>query len=307
MQEHNYLKKAISINIANLTKCIADQETFNSTLSSHINIIHTRLSHLTLQFSQARMSQNNCDDNDYVELTCPEFDPALDEPVEAASHATQNKEETGNTGGFTNQNSTRPKSQPKSIPTNKPESTDIPPDLPPLEDATPEEDPDDDWSPEYDSWPETTLRSNHLEAIPEIQEDSKEEDWENRQFQDSEADYVANNVTRRDYSQAFLKQPVTFLQGHEENTSPTIQYSIPDTDYDPSPRCTPLPANRHLHTNARYLPPTPSGADIHAWETGLYGRGRAWRIEIHKNRLFGEKTRSKEARIVRKRWKNLRA
>ena len=63
------------------------------------------------------MSQNNCNDNDYIELTCPEFDPALDKPAEAASHATQNREEVHDTGGFTDQNSTRPKSQPQQIPT----------------------------------------------------------------------------------------------------------------------------------------------------------------------------------------------
>ena len=126
------------------------------------------------------MSQNNSNDNDYVELTCPEFDPALDEIPETASHATQNEEDTGNTGGFLDQNSTRPKSQPQSISTDIPKSSELPADLPPLEDATPEEDPDDNWMPEYDSWLETTGRSNHLEAIPELQEDSEpEEDWEN--------------------------------------------------------------------------------------------------------------------------------
>ena len=50
-EEYNYLKKATSLNIANLTKRIADQETFNSTLASHINTIHIRLSELTLQLS----------------------------------------------------------------------------------------------------------------------------------------------------------------------------------------------------------------------------------------------------------------
>ena len=142
--------------------------------------------------------------------------------------------------------------------------------------------------------------------IPEIPENSDEEDWENKQFQDSEADHLTKHTIRRDYSHTFLKQPVPIPQGHQENTSPTIQYSIPDPDYDLPPTREPIPISRQSHTDTRYLPPTPSGTDIRTWETGLYGRGRARRIEIHKNRLFGEKTRSKEARIARKRCKNLR-
>ena len=111
--------------------------------------------------------------------------------------------------------------------------------------------------------------------IPELQENSEEEDWENGQFQDSEADYATDNALRRDYSQAFLKQPAPLPRGHQLNTEPTIQYSLPDSDYDPPPRHTPAHSNNNLYTSARYLPPPPSSADIHAWETGPYGRGRA--------------------------------
>ena len=115
-QEFSYLKKATSLNVENLAKHISDQETFNSTLCSQINIIHTRLSQLTLHLGQTSMSQNNSNDNDYVELTCPDFDPALDKPTEeAASHASQNQEQSDNTGGFIQQNSTGLEFQPHPI------------------------------------------------------------------------------------------------------------------------------------------------------------------------------------------------
>ena len=145
------------------------------------------------------MSQNNSN-NDYVELTCPDFDPAIDEHLEAASHANTSQESTDNTGGFNYQDSTGLEHQPRSISPGTPET---PADLPPLEEHTPEEESDYNWSPEYDNWHETTSRS--LEDIPELLDDSEqEEDWENGQFLDSEPDHTSNNILRRDYSEAFL-------------------------------------------------------------------------------------------------------
>ena len=201
-------------------------------------------------------------------------------------HANTGQEGTANTGGFDDQDPTRLEDQPRSISPGIPET---PADLPPLEDHTPEEESYHNWSPEYDNWHQPASRS--LEDIPEQIEDSEqEEDWDNGGFLDSEVDHTTNNTLRRDYSESFLKEPTSLPRGHEYNTVPTIQYSLPDSDYDPPPRYTPRQHNDNLYTGARYLPPTPSGADICAWETGLYGRGRAQRIELHKNRPFGEKT-----------------
>ena len=101
------------------------------------------------------MSQNNSNNN-YVELTCPDFDPALDEPIEAASHANTSQESTANTGSFDDQDSTGLEYQPRSISLGIPET---PADLPSLQDHTPEEESDYNWSPEYDNWHKTTSRS----------------------------------------------------------------------------------------------------------------------------------------------------
>ena len=49
-----------------------------------------------------------------------------------------------------------------------------------------------------------------------------------------------------------------------------------------------------------YLPPPSSNEDIHTW----YGRGRARCLELHGHRLYGEKTRSLESQLDRKRKKN---
>ena len=51
-----------------------------------------------------------------------------------------------------------------------------------------------------------------------------------------------------------------------------------------------------------YLPPPPCIEDLHTW----YGRGcgRARHLELHSHRLYGEKTRSLESRLVRKHKKD---
>ena len=51
-----------------------------------------------------------------------------------------------------------------------------------------------------------------------------------------------------------------------------------------------------------YLPPPPSMEDQHTWYG--CGHGRAKHLELHSHRLYGEKTRSLESRIARKRKKN---
>ena len=120
-QEFNYLKKATSLNVQDLNKHITAQETFNSTLSSHINIIHTRLAQLALQVTQGHMSQENSS-NDYVELTCPDFDPALDGPIAVALHADTSQKGTTNTGGFENEDTNRIEDQPRPVSPRIPET-----------------------------------------------------------------------------------------------------------------------------------------------------------------------------------------
>lgn len=295
-QEFQYLKQATSLNIQNITQRLAAQETYLSTLTSHISVLYARTSQLNSLITQGHMSSNDID-TDYVELSCPDFDPDLDPIQEATSHAQPTEEEgTTPTGGFDTENTNRPNHQPDQVQRDIPTNTSF------SQEDNIQQGPDQRPISQGNDQP-TSLE----DQIPPLIDDSEvEEDWENGQFLDAEADHTLRETIRNDYSASFLKESPALPEGHYHSATPQTIYVLPDAEYQQPRRRQYTPREHHVYTGDTYLPPTPSGADIRAWETGPYGRGRARRLELHKNRPFGEKTRSKEARIARKKKKNLR-
>ena len=73
--EFKHLKEARSRNIQNLQTSISVQQTYSSTLCSHINNIYSKLSELQKHIQYRCMSSNQ---GDSVQIEAPSFDPDID-------------------------------------------------------------------------------------------------------------------------------------------------------------------------------------------------------------------------------------
>ena len=141
-----------------------------------------------------------------------------------------------------------------------------------------------------------------LEDIPELEDD--EENWEEGQFADT--DLIDHHNTTEESDRICREYSVHFEKVTEQgyspyhSTTPGIEYQIPEPEYYNSDT-RPKQYQRYRNPNV-YLPLPPSTEDMHTWYG--CGHGRAKRLELHSHRLYGEKTRSLESRIARKRKKN---
>ena len=131
-----------------------------------------------------------------------------------------------------------------------------------------------------------------LEDIPELETD--EENLDEGQFDDAELLYNHNsteesNRIHHEYSAYFEK--VEDQEYSPYYTAQGVKYHIPELDYYPTNK-QPKQYQRQQNQNV-YLPPPPSIEDLHTWYGR--GRGRARHLELHGNRLYGEKTRSLES------------
>ena len=140
-----------------------------------------------------------------------------------------------------------------------------------------------------------------LEDIPELETDG--ENWDDSQFDDAELLYNHNsteesNRIHHEYSAYFEK--VEDQEYSPYHTAQQVEYHIPEPNYyhtNTQPKQYQSQQNQNI-----YLPPPPSIKDLHT----LYGRGRgrAKHFELHGHRLYGEKTRLLESRLVQKHKKN---
>ena len=73
--DFNYLKEATSYNIRNIQMLLNLQQTYSSSLCSHINNIYSKLSELQKQIQHHRMYMNQ---GDTVQIEAPKFDPDID-------------------------------------------------------------------------------------------------------------------------------------------------------------------------------------------------------------------------------------
>ena len=141
-----------------------------------------------------------------------------------------------------------------------------------------------------------------LEDMPELETDK--ENWEEGQFAD--ADLIDHHNTTEESDRIHRKYSAHLEKVTEQDYSPYhdttsgFKYQIPKPEYYNS-NTLPKQHQRYQNPNV-YLPPLPSTEDLKTW----YGHGcrRAKCLELHSHRLYGEKTRSLESRIVRKNKKN---
>ena len=73
-----YLKEATSHNVQNIQISLGIQQTYSSTLCSHVNNIYNKLSKLQKHIQQHCMYLHQRDQSDTVQIDAPEFDPDID-------------------------------------------------------------------------------------------------------------------------------------------------------------------------------------------------------------------------------------
>ena len=74
-KDFKYLKEAISQNIQNFQTSLNLQQTFSSSLCSHVNNIYSKLSELQQQIQYHRMHMNQ---GNTIQIEAPDFDPDID-------------------------------------------------------------------------------------------------------------------------------------------------------------------------------------------------------------------------------------
>ena len=73
-----HLKEAMSCNVQNIKASLRIQQTYSSTLCSHVNNIYNKLSELQKHIQQHCMSLHQRDQSDTVKIDAPEYDPDID-------------------------------------------------------------------------------------------------------------------------------------------------------------------------------------------------------------------------------------
>ena len=136
-----------------------------------------------------------------------------------------------------------------------------------------------------------------MEDIPELETD--EENWDGSQFDDAELLYNHNSTEESD--RIHRECSAYFDKVEDQKHSPYhtmqgIEYYIPEPDYYHT-NTQPKQHQRQQNQNA-YLPPPPSIEDLHTWHGR--GQGRARHLELHSHRLYGEKMRLLQSRLVQK-------
>ena len=76
--EFKHLKEATSRNVQNIQTSLGIQQTYSSTLCSHINNIYNKLSELQKHIQHHCMYPHQRDQSDTVQIDAPEFDPDVD-------------------------------------------------------------------------------------------------------------------------------------------------------------------------------------------------------------------------------------
>ena len=255
------MKKATSKNIENLQDTINLQQTYTTSLCSHINSIYTKLAQLDRQIQTHCLYPHS--QSDSVQLNAPEYDSDIDVQTELLpdiqpSH-TENTEEASSHAENTEEDSAP-------VTANSEEHSALPQDSDRLESQfQPVLD-----NPEHAAHQDTEqsreeYQNNYkpqLEDIPKLDDD--EENWEEGQFADADLIDHHNTTAKSDqihqeYSTHFAKAT---NQGYssQNNIMPGLEYYIPEPEYYNSDT-QPKQYQRYQNPNV-YLPPPPSTEDL---------------------------------------------
>ena len=86
--DFKFLKEATSQNIQNIHQSLTLQQTYSSSLCSHVNNIYSKLSELQKQIQHHLMYMNQ---GDTVQIEAPDFDPDIDGDTSLSTHEKPNK------------------------------------------------------------------------------------------------------------------------------------------------------------------------------------------------------------------------
>ena len=87
-KDFNYLKEATSQNIQNIQTSLNLQQTYSSSLCSHVNNIYSKLSELQKQIQHHHMYMKQ---GDTVQIEAPDFDPDIDEDTSPSTDEKPNE------------------------------------------------------------------------------------------------------------------------------------------------------------------------------------------------------------------------
>ena len=177
--EFALLKKATSKNIEQFQDTIDLQQTYTTSLCSHVNSIYAKLVQLEKQIQTHCLYPHS--QRDSVQINAPEYDSdinnQIDTPPDSQSHAKNNQEESTPTTGDS-EDSEFPQDTKRTDPQPKPVQN--PAEYLPHQDAEP-----------FLEQHQNRQRSQ-LEDIPEMQD----ENWEDRQLAD--ADLIDHHNTKKE-------------------------------------------------------------------------------------------------------------
>ena len=233
--EFSLLKKATSKNIENLQEAVNLQQTYTTSLCSHINSIYTKLAQLDRQI------QTHClyphPQSDMVQINALEYDSNIDGQTEllldiqpSASSYTACTEEASSHAKNIEEDTAPVTANSKEHPTFSQDSNRLEPQSQPVPDSA-EHSVYQDTEQPREEYPNNYRPQ--LEDIPELEDD--EENWEEGQFAD--ADFIDHHNTTEESDQLCHKYSAHFVkvtdQGYssQNNRMPGLEYHIPKPEY----------------------------------------------------------------------------
>ena len=84
--QFHFLKEATSRNVENLQQVLNLQQTYNTTLCGHINVIFSRITKLETDIQ--KLTEKFMMEQDAVQIDAPDFDPDIDGPDTQCVHHT---------------------------------------------------------------------------------------------------------------------------------------------------------------------------------------------------------------------------
>ena len=282
-KDFKFLKEATSRNIENFQTSLNLQQTYSSSLCSHVNSIYNKLAELQRQIPNHHTHMNP---GDTVQIEAPDFDPDIDGISSPSTDMIPNKlltQETASPTPETTEPEIECSTPATSIQQTASQDTDWP-------DAIPVKVPSLIDQPEGQGIDRhQTQRNSDRAKIPNLEENSKEEQFANL---DS---YLAHHNTYES-SQYICQQYRSHLHALD-NDQYYMEIDRSYYSYDTPVAQDYWPANQA---------PAPRRTTEELMQIFGKGRGQTCREELHGHRPFGSRTRSLQSHIQRKIKKNQR-
>ena len=276
-----FLKEATARNVENFQTSLNLQQTYSSSLCSHMNNIYSKLSELQRQIQNCPTHMNQ---GDIVQIEAPDFDPDIDGVSSPSTDEIPNKSLIQRTSSPTLAIS-EPENEYPTPATTVQQSTSQDTDWP---DTIPVQIPSSIDQSENRGLDRHQARSNsETVKIPNLEENSEEE-----QFADLDS-YLAHHNTYE--ASQYIHQD---YRSHLHTLDDDQYYTEIDRIYYSHE--TPAAQDYRLANQA----PGPCRTTEELMRIFGKGRGQARREELHGNRPFGPRTRSLQSRIQHKIKKN---